>query len=122
MTTMTAGARLQPELAEFADRRRFAGPVTPYKRGFEDCYYSRVYANVYAPGTVAAQSYDAGVQDAHLARAQMGAVFCPQDTQALDAALTRRGLTATVERVSLATGAVTQRFTIGKAEACNGGR
>lgn len=114
MTTMTASARLQPELAEYADKRRFAAPVTPYRRGFEDCYYSRVYANVYARGTLAAQQYDEGMQDAHLARAQAGAAFCPEDTQALDAALARRGLTATVERVSLATGAA-RRMTIGRA-------
>ena len=106
-------SRLQPDLQEYADKRRFAAPVTPYKRGFEDCYYSRVYANVYAPGTVAARQYDEGMQDAHLARAQAGVVFCPQDTKALEAALTRRGLTATVERVSLNTGAVMGRRTIG---------
>ena len=104
---------LQPELQEYADRRRFAAPVTPYKRGFEDCCYSRVYANIYAPGTLAARQYDEGMQDAHLARAQVGAAFCPQDTQALEAALTRRGLTATVERVDLNTGAVVSRRTIG---------
>ena len=35
--TRPSHRNLQPELAEYADNRRFAGPVTPYRRGFEDC-------------------------------------------------------------------------------------
>lgn len=62
MTTL-----LQPELAHYADNRRFAGPVTPYRRGFEDTLYDRVYANPYRPGTPAHDQYARGNQDARQA-------------------------------------------------------
>ena len=65
MTTL-----LQPELAHYADNRRFACPVTPYRRGFEDTLYDRVYANPYRPGSAAHAEYARGNQDAR--RAERG--------------------------------------------------
>jgi len=53
-----------PELKSFADNRRFASPVTPYRRGFEDTIYERVYANPYTPGTEEYRKYEIGNQDA----------------------------------------------------------
>jgi hypothetical protein len=58
---------LQPELAHYADNRRFPVPVTPYRRGFEDTLYDRVYANPYAAGTTAYEQYRRGNQDARRA-------------------------------------------------------
>ena len=55
---------LQPELAHYADNRRFATPVSPYRRGFEDTLYERVYANPYPPGSDAHARYRRGNQDA----------------------------------------------------------
>lgn len=112
--TRPASKDLQPELQEYADDRRFATPVTPYARGFDDCFNSRVYANPYKPFTLAAEKYEAGVADASLARAQASGCFCADETKRLDALLQQRGMTADVERVSLASGEVVKRFTIGK--------
>lgn len=57
-------ARLQPELRIYGDNRRFATPVSPYRRGFEDCLYDRVYANPYHPGSPEWHAYERGNQDA----------------------------------------------------------
>lgn len=61
---MTAHFRLQPELAHFGDDRRFATPCSPYRRGFEDCFYDRVYANPYPTNTPEHSAYERGSQDA----------------------------------------------------------
>jgi hypothetical protein len=58
---------LQPEMAHYADDRRFATPVTPYRRGFEDAVYHYVYANPYPPGSDPHTAYHAGNQDARQA-------------------------------------------------------
>lgn len=55
---------LQPELAHLADNRRFACPVTPYRRGFEDTLYERIYANPYRRGTAEHAQYERGNEDA----------------------------------------------------------
>lgn len=55
---------LQPELEHFADNRRFACPVSPYRRGFEDTLYERTYANPYQRGTAAHAQYERGNEDA----------------------------------------------------------
>lgn len=62
--------RLQPEMEHYADNRRFAAPVTPYRRGFEDALYERVYANPFAPHSEESRRYDAGNQDARRTTAE----------------------------------------------------
>lgn len=106
---------LQPELVDYADDRRFASPVTPYRRGFEDCLYDRVFANPYAPGTAAAAEYVRGNGDARLSQLQERTVLRVDETATLDRLLAQRGLSAQIERVSLATGQVVRRFAIGAA-------
>ncbi len=113
-TTITrpTGRNLQPALQEFADNRRFATPVAPYRRGFEDATYDRVYANAYQPGTPAALEYQRGCEDAELARYQARGVLLASESARMGVLLERRGLTAEIERVSLTTGA-SRRLTIG---------
>lgn len=114
--TRPSHRNLQPEMAEFADDRRFAGPVTPYRRGFEDCLYERVFANPYAPDTVAAAEYTRGNGDARLAQYQQRTHLRVDETAELDVLLAQRGMTAQIERVSLKTGTVVQCFTIGRTD------
>ena len=61
---------MSPTLQPFTDTRRFATPVTPYRRGFEDCTYDHVYANFYPVGSEAWRQYDAGSADARTAQRQ----------------------------------------------------
>lgn len=114
-TARAQSQNLQPELADYADDRRFASPVTPYRRGFEDCLYDRVFANPYAPGTAAAAEYVRGNGDARLSQLQERTVLRVDETATLDRLLAQRGLSAQIERVSLATGQVVRRFAIGAA-------
>lgn len=58
---------LQPELKTYACDLRFATPVTPYRRGLEDCLYDRVYANPYPVGSAEWKAYDNGNYDARKA-------------------------------------------------------
>lgn len=55
---------LQPELAHFGDNRRFAAPISPYRRGFEDYRYDHVYANPYPIGSADWRRYNDGNLDA----------------------------------------------------------
>lgn len=48
---------------DLRDNRRFAAPVPPYTRGFEDASYEHAYTNPYHPGTIAAGDYDTGFAD-----------------------------------------------------------
>lgn len=114
-TARAQAQNLQPELVDYADDRRFASPVTPYRRGFEDCLYDRVFANPYAPGTAAAAEYVRGNGDARLSQLQERTVLRVDETATLDRLLAQRGLSAQIERVSLATGQVVRRFAIGAA-------
>ena len=61
---------MSPELQQYTDTRRFATPVTPYRRGFEDCLYDHVYANPHTVGSVEWLAYDAGSADARTAQRQ----------------------------------------------------
>ena len=110
--TRPSHRHLQPELEEFADNRRFAGPVSPYQRGFEDCVYERVYANPYPPQSHESAEYSRGNGDARLAILERRPVLFDAETEELDRLLTARGRTAVIERTDLCTGAV-QRFTVG---------
>lgn len=114
LITRPSHRNLQPEMAEFADDRRFASPVTPYRRGFEDCLYERVFANPYAGDTVAAAEYTRGNGDARLAQYQQRTHLRVDETAELDVLLAQRGMAAQIERVSLRTGETMQRFTIGR--------
>ncbi len=58
---------MSPQLQQYTDTRRFATPVTPYRRGFEDGTYDPVYANFYPVGSAAWRAYDAGNADARQA-------------------------------------------------------
>lgn len=49
--------------SDLRDNRRFAVPVPPYTRGFEDACYEHTYTNPYKPGTIAAGAYDEGFVD-----------------------------------------------------------
>lgn len=40
--------------------------ITPYRAGFEDCLYARIYANPFQAGTVAWSQYDHGNIDARM--------------------------------------------------------
>lgn len=44
---------------------RFAGPVSPYRRGFEDCRYENVYCNPYTINSKRFWSYEHGFRDAN---------------------------------------------------------
>jgi hypothetical protein len=61
---------MSPQLQEFTDTRRFATPVTSYRRGFEDCVYDHVYANPHPVGSPEWRQYDAGSADARTAAKQ----------------------------------------------------
>ncbi len=61
---------MSPELQQYTDTRRFATPVTPYRRGFEDTTYDHVYANPHPLGSDAWRQYDAGSADARQAMQQ----------------------------------------------------
>jgi hypothetical protein len=52
-----------PEIREMIERFSYS-PRSPYRAGFEDCTYQRVYANPYRRGTDAWRSYEAGHTDA----------------------------------------------------------
>lgn len=112
--TRPSQRNLQPEMAEFADDRRFADPVTPYRRGFEDCLYERVFANPYAFDTEAAAEYARGNGDARLAQYQQRTHLRVDETAELDVLLAQRGMTAQIERFDLRTGTVVQSFSIGR--------
>lgn len=58
------GNELSPDMREFACDARFAEPVTPYRRGFEDCQYDHVYANPYPVGSAEWRNYCRGNEDA----------------------------------------------------------
>lgn len=110
--TRPSHRNLQPELAEYADNRRFSGPVTPYRRGFEDCVYERVFANPYPPHTPEAAEYDRGNGDARVTILQRRPALFDAETAELDRLLAQRGRTAVIERFDLRTGTA-RRFTIG---------
>lgn len=110
--TRPSQRNLQPEMAEFADDRRFAGPVTPYRRGFEDCLYERVFANPYTPHSEEAAEYNRGNGDARVTVLERKPVLFDEETAELDRLLRQRGRTVTIERFDLRTGTA-RRFTIG---------
>lgn len=110
--TRPSHRNLQPELAEFADNRRFAGPVAPYRRGFEDCVYERVFANPYPLYSEESAEYNRGHGDARVAILERRPALFDAETEELDRLLRQRGRTAVIERTDLRTGA-TRRFTIG---------
>lgn len=103
---------LQPELAEYANNRRFSGPVTPYRRGFEDCVYERVFANPYPLYSEESAEYNRGHGDARVSVLERKPVLFDEETAELDRLLRQRGRTATIERFDLSTGTA-RRFTIG---------
>jgi hypothetical protein len=102
MTTLTKATnpQLQQAQRERAENRQDSEPITPYRRGFEDCFYARVYANPYQIGRDDAINYHWGYRD--------------DETDAVDRLLVERRRTAQVERVCLQTGAVVKRFAIGQ--------
>lgn len=59
---------VQPELREFAHPARSFVRLSPYQAGFEDCMYSRVYANPYQVGSDYWRRYDNGHADARAQR------------------------------------------------------
>ena len=48
---------------DLRDSRRFANPVLPYTRGFEDATYEHHYCNPYAVGSEEYRRYEAGFGD-----------------------------------------------------------
>lgn len=56
---------------EHPDRRllvRGCALVSPYRAGFEDCMYARIYANPFERNSIEWSKYDHGNQDARLAQ------------------------------------------------------
>lgn len=102
--TRPSHRNLQPELAEFADNRRFAGPVTPYRRGFEDCIYDRVFANPYPPHSAESVEYNRGHGDARVSVLERRPVLFDAETEELDRLLRQRGRMMVIERTDLRTG------------------
>ena len=115
MTTLTKTgvkpSRSAPN--DYPNGRRVTSPGTPYRHGFDDCLHRNVYANPYTFGTAAADEYQRGNGDGRLVRYQKRTCLRVDETAELDHLLTQRGLTAQIERVSLQTGSVVRRFTIG---------
>ena len=58
--------QLQQAQRECAEHRQDSEPITPYRRGFEDCFYKRVFANPYQIGSDDAAEYHCGYGDARL--------------------------------------------------------
>lgn len=56
----------EPTSTDLRDSRRFANPICPYTRGYEDAAYGDMYCNAYVVGGVGgedAREYDAGFED-----------------------------------------------------------
>ena len=60
--------RISPALQEYADAWKFSTPATPYKRGYEDCLYSHIFACPHATGTPEYAAYCRGHEDARTAQ------------------------------------------------------
>lgn len=60
------------ELYNMTDNRRFACPVTPWRRGIEDATYEATYANPYRLGTQASADYDNAFRRATADRRSLG--------------------------------------------------
>ena len=99
---------------ERTENRQGSEPITPYRRGFEDCFYARVYANPYQIGKDDAINYHWGYGDARLIHYLNRTCLRDDETDAVDRLLVERGRTAQVERVCLQSGAVVKRFTVGQ--------
>jgi hypothetical protein len=52
-----------PHSTDPRDNRRFAYPVTAYKRGLEDAQYCHQYCNPFGAGSAAQRQYDRGFED-----------------------------------------------------------
>lgn len=111
-TTSTLSQEPQPEPA---NERQSAGHISPYRRGFEDSRYGRLSASPFAPGTVAAKEYDCGKNDARMSQLQGRTGLRIDETVTRDRLLAQRGLSAKIERISLQTGEIVLRFSIGAA-------
>jgi hypothetical protein len=61
---------MSPAFVDYTDTRRFATPVTPYQRGWEDTTYEHVFAPPFPVGSVEWRQYDAGSADARQAQRQ----------------------------------------------------
>ncbi len=116
MTTLTKATnpQLQQAQRERTENRQGSDPITPYRRGFEDCFYKRVYANPYQIGSDDAAEYHCGYGDARLLHYLNRTCLRDDETDTVDRLLVERGRTAQVERVCLQTGAVVKRFAIGQ--------
>ena len=116
MTTLTKATnpQLQQSQRERTENCQDSEPITPYRRGFEDCFFKRVYANLYQIGSDAAAEYHCGYGDARLMHYLNRTCLRDDETDTVDRLLVERGRTAQVERVCLQTGAVVKRFAIGQ--------
>jgi hypothetical protein len=116
MTTLTKATnpQLQQAQRERTENRQGSDPITPYRRGFEDCFYARHYANPYQIGRDDAINYHWGFGDARLIHYLNRTCLRDDETDTVDRLLVERGRTAQVERVCLQTGAVVKRFAIGQ--------
>ena len=99
---------------ERTENRQGSEPITPYRRGFEDCFCARVFANPYPIGSDDAAEYHCGYGDARLMHYLNRTCLRVDETDTVDRLLVERGRTAQVERVCLQTGAVVKRFAIGQ--------
>lgn len=106
--------QLQQAQRERAEHRQDSDPITPYRRGFEDCFDKRVYANPYQIGSDDAAEYHCGYGDARLLHYLNRTCLRDDETDTVDRLLVERGRTAQVERVCLQTGVVVKRFTVGQ--------
>lgn len=52
-----------PTSTDLRDDRRFATPITPYRRGLEDALYYTMYTNPYRHGSLPWSDYEHGFTD-----------------------------------------------------------
>lgn len=57
---------------DLRDSRRFATPVLPYNRGFEDARYNNHYCNPYPAGSSDFLSYHTGFEDGRVRKNEVG--------------------------------------------------